>query len=461
MATAENLSRDEAEPPFAARYAQQLLDDLRAPQVSSRIHLHPARAWAQAGLMSLVADQPSPSSMCPLPLASCAEAALELLASLSGSAALTRISGAQLLGERAALMGLHARGTVSAGGACQLLRVGEASLALSLPRDDDWALLPAWLECEPLIAPGDWTALQEQLRHRDAEALLPRGQELGLALALNQFKPAGDEPWLRRHQGPPLAPRLSAPRRAPRVIELASLWAGPLCGHLLQQAGAEVIKLESLQRPDGARRGNADFYDLLNAGKRSVALDFHSAEGRAQLRALIAQADIVIEGSRPRALRQLGIQAETLLAEHPQLSWIAISAYGREPEREHCIGYGDDVAVAAGLSAIQAQASGVTGFVGDAIADPLTGLHAALAAWAAYASGGGRLLAVSLYGVMRSLIRFAALPDAAAWQRRQQHWQRLVQADDLKPLQARTPTARAAALGADTAAVLRDWSVPC
>lgn len=452
-----------AETELAARYAQQLLSALQAgafdqQAAGAALQDHPAAAWARSGLMPLCGEPGALPQLSPLPIPSCADAALAVLAQLSGAPALRGLSGAQLLSERAALMQLSRRGRVSAGGACRLLDTREGGIALSLPRDEDWALLPAWLQLDGLIPHGDWQALQQALHGASRDELLERAQLLGLACAADVDADASAPSWLRVLQGAPLQPS-AAPRRAPRVLELASLWAGPLCGHLLQQAGAEVVKLESWQRPDGARRGNTDFYDLLNAGKRSVALDFSSAAGRAQLRALIAQADIVIEGSRPRALRQMGIVAEDLLAAHPQLSWIAISAYGRAPEQEQRIGYGDDVGVAAGLSAIQWQASGQHIFIGDAIADPLAGLHAALAAWASHASGGGRLIEVSLYGVLRHLIAFARLPDARAWRERQARWQ--AQAGAVAtPAPRRAPSA-AAALGADTQSLLRDWGLAC
>ena len=91
------------------------------------------------------------------------------------------------------------------------------------------------------------------------------------------------------------------------------MWAGPLCSHLLQKAGADIIKIESAQRPDGARRGPPAFFQLLNTGKRNLTLDFSSAADLVQLRQLILKADIVIEGSRPRGLRQLGVHAEELI----------------------------------------------------------------------------------------------------------------------------------------------------
>ena len=63
------------------------------------------------------------------------------------------------------------------------------------------------------------------------------------------------------------------------MVDLSALWAGPLCGDLLARAGASVVKVESTQRPDGARRGSRAFFDLLNGRKRSVALDLRSREG--------------------------------------------------------------------------------------------------------------------------------------------------------------------------------------
>ncbi|SER17910.1 CoA-transferase family III [Solimonas aquatica] len=452
-----------AEADFATRYAQHLLAQLQAGPLHSAaappgLQRHPAIAWAQSGLMPLCGEPEGAPQLCPLPLPSCADAALAALAQLSGAAALRGFSGAQLLSERAALMQLTRGGAISAGGACHLLDTREGGIALSLPREEDWELLPAWLQDGQAVDVGDWSALQARLVLQARDELLERAQLLGLACAADVDAASQAVPWLRVLHGAPLH-GVNAPRRPPRVLELASLWAGPLCGHLLQLAGAEVVKLESWQRPDGARRGNRDFYDLLNAGKRSVALDFASREGRAQLRALIAHADIVIEGSRPRALRQLGIVAEELLAEQPRLSWIAISAYGRSAEQELRIGYGDDVGVGAGLSAIQAQACGQRMFIGDAIADPLAGLHAALAAWASHASGGGRLIEVSLCGVLRHIVESARLPEAAAWRERYVRWMAAA-GTPATPVPRRAP-ALAAALGADTQSLLRDWAVPC
>jgi len=128
----------------------------------------------------------------------------------------------------------------------------------------------------------------------------------------------------------------------PRVIDLSALWAGPLCSNLWQAAGAEVIKVESSQRADGARSGSRAFFEQLNRGKESVVLDLHRPSGQQALRDLLSQADIVLEASRPRALRQMGIIAEELVGETPNLSWVSITGYGRREPQANWIAYGDD-----------------------------------------------------------------------------------------------------------------------
>ena len=82
------------------------------------------------------------------------------------------------------------------------------------------------------------------------------------------------------------------------------MWAGPLCGQLLARAGATVVKVESARRPDGTRAGAPAFFDWMNAGKLSYAVDF---DERPELRELLAVADVVIEGSRPAALQRRGL----------------------------------------------------------------------------------------------------------------------------------------------------------
>jgi crotonobetainyl-CoA:carnitine CoA-transferase CaiB-like acyl-CoA transferase len=433
-------------------YAESLLASLdekpvSPPQLPGQ---HPALAWAESGLMALTGRPDGEPQMCPVPLASCADGALAALQSLAPLGALDGLRGANLLAERAALVGHQRSGSGSPGGGCRLLEAADGRIAVSLARDEDWVLAPAWLENENA---QDWLTVRAMVRRSPVGELVERGRVLGLAVAADALPPAPAS-WFEVVARGPLVPQC---RFAPLVVDLSSLWAGPLCADLLRRCGARVLKVESLTRPDGARRGARGFYALLNAGKRGVALDFASEEGRAQLRTLLSRADIVIEASRPRALRQLGIEAEALLAENPGMTWLAISGHGRGEPQQHWAGYGDDAAVAAGLSWVMHQASGDRLIVGDAIADPLTGLHAALAAWASHLGGGGRLVSLALSGVVRHCIGFD-LPEPADLRDRQERWTALAAAN-MAPPQGRQAAGAVREQGADTAVVLEELGI--
>ncbi len=205
-------------------------------------------------------------------------------------------------------------------------------------------------------------------------------------------------PWLRVERHGARAAQGRRDLTGLRVLDLSALWAGPLCGQLLALAGAHVVKMESSSRPDAARRGNPRLFALLNGIKQQVSLDWNSAAGRAELARAFETADLVVEASRPRALRQLGFVAEHWLAQRPGRVWCSITGYGRRGAAATYAALGDDAAAAAGLC-FCVPAADAPLFVGDAVADPLTGVHAALACAASLRRGGGELLDVSLCGV--------------------------------------------------------------
>jgi crotonobetainyl-CoA:carnitine CoA-transferase CaiB-like acyl-CoA transferase len=198
------------------------------------------------------------------------------------------------------------------------------------------------------------------------------------------------------------------------VVDLSSMWAGPLCARLLGLAGAEVIKVETPDRPDGARAGQRRFFDWLHGGHHSVVLDFRSPSGRSALAALLAAADVVIEASRPRALAQLGLAPEMIPHRDGQV-WLSITGYGRgDRAASELVAFGDDAAVAGGLVGWAGDGLGADGawnggdwgggdwgggepvFCADAIADPLTGLCGAIAVARSVADGGGQLIDLSM-----------------------------------------------------------------
>lgn len=198
------------------------------------------------------------------------------------------------------------------------------------------------------------------------------------------------------------------------MIDLSALWAGPLATHLLQLAGAQVIKVESPSRPDAMRGGDPGFFNLLNRGKSSVTLDLKDADGRAALLDLIRNADIVVEASRLRALLQLGIDADALVGEIPGLCWMTITGHGVRGAAANRVGFGDDCGVAGGLTAALVKAGGTCGFVGDAIADPLTGVTAARLAWDQWARGTGARTVLSMSGVVAAALADESARDSAA-----------------------------------------------
>jgi hypothetical protein len=274
-----------------------------------------------------------------------------------------------VLTRRARLEGLPAPTDVSARGATRLLPAADGLVAVSLARPSDVDLVPALVEAD---ATGDpWGQVAGWLRGVTRAQAAQRLELLSLAYGI-PGETRAELPWVLHRTGP------RGPRRAgPRVVSFAALWAGPLCAQLLHRLGAEVLKVEDPRRPDGMRAGSPALYAELHEGVevRQLPLD------APQVAELVASADVVVEGSRPRALRRAGLVAE----EHPG-TWVSITGHGRASDR---VAFGDDAAVSGGLL--------VDGcFVGDAVADPLTGVHAALAAWACHRQGGGLLVDIAL-----------------------------------------------------------------
>jgi hypothetical protein len=417
----------------------------REPEASavdpqSQDHLHRlARRWAESGAMWLTGRSDGPALGCPAGVVEVLDAASNQLAEHSRRFGTeVSVNGLELLGERAALAGLSRRGSTSCGGATRILQTVDGYLALSLARPDDLALLPALLgdslaaldlATSDLLTAADqptdafWSLLVESMRHCDTYQLVDRGVELGLAIAAlprgisrDRSEPSvgsdhslsTDETHERLRQavlrspqsGSHLTRNTGNAHHPVRVVDLSSLWAGPLCGQLLAAAGYEVIKVESTQRPDGARKGSHEFFTLLNGQKQFVALDFTKTENLRTLIDLLASADVVIEASRPRALEQLGIDRESLLATSAISVWLQITGHGATGPDANRIGFGDDAAVAAGLVAWDGDQPV---FCADAIADPATGLLAASAIIEALGTNQQWMLDVSLCRVAEAM----------------------------------------------------------
>jgi len=274
------------------------------------------------------------------------------------------IDGPSLLGERAAIAGLVRNGSTSVGGSARFFEASDGWIALNLARPEDVASLPALVSAD--VASDDWTSLRRLIGAMSCDRLREQAVWLGLAVAQpNEHQPV-DDPSVQTCVG---GPRTVV--RRPLVVDMSSLWGGPLSSNLLEAAGARVIKVEGCGRPDGSRRGPRPFFDLLNARKEMLETDFGDPVSVALLRSVLAHADLVIEGSRPRAMTALGIRPEEFVA--AGTSWLSITGHGRAGVAGDRIGFGDDAAVAGGL----VINDHVPVFVADAVADPLTGLAAA------------------------------------------------------------------------------------
>ncbi|MDB5866488.1 MAG: Formyl-CoA transferase, partial [Betaproteobacteria bacterium] len=120
-----------------------------------------------------------------------------------------------------------------------------------------------------------------------------------------------------------------------RVIELTQAWAGPLCGMLLADMGAEVIKVESPGQQAEARGGSpyaggeSVIFMMTHRNKKSVTIDIKSPRGRAVFLDLVRTADALVQNLRPGALKKLGLDYDSLKKINPKLIYTSVSGYGR------------------------------------------------------------------------------------------------------------------------------------
>jgi crotonobetainyl-CoA:carnitine CoA-transferase CaiB-like acyl-CoA transferase len=181
-----------------------------------------------------------------------------------------------------------------------------------------------------------------------------------------------------------------------RVVELARVLAGPWCGQLLADLGAEVVKVERPGAGDDTREWGppfvtgddgehlgAAYYHSCNRGKRSVAVDIASAEGQAEARALLADADVVIENYKVGGLAKYGLDPAALRADFPRLIVCSITGFGQTGPYAHRAGYDYIIQAMSGFMSLTGEPDGPPQKAGIAYADIFTGLYSAVAVLAA------------------------------------------------------------------------------
>lgn len=259
---------------------------------------------------------------------------------------------------------------------CRLVPCRDGWIAVSLARDDDRDLVPAWTGAG--FADDPWEAVVHNAAHRTAAEMVDAAILLHMPVArVGEAEPLAPQPLADGGRGDGI------------IVDLSALWAGPYCGALLGEAGHDVVKVESPARPDPTPIHTPRLNARLNGRKRRLSMALDTAD----LRALIGDARVLITSGRPHALARLGLDERRLFAINPGLLWIAITAHGWRGEAAMRIGFGDDCAAAGGLVR---WSDDTPSFLGDALADPLTGLTAATLALEALASKQCGLLDVPL-----------------------------------------------------------------
>ncbi|MCL1628308.1 MULTISPECIES: CaiB/BaiF CoA transferase family protein [Roseinatronobacter] len=187
---------------------------------------------------------------------------------------------------------------------------------------------------------------------------------------------------------------MPGPLQGLRVIELARILAGPWAGQTLADLGAEVIKVEAPEGDDTRRWGppfvtrqdgtqEAAYFHAANRGKASVTADFRTEDGRDKVRALVADADILIENFKVGGLAKFGLDYASLAALNPRLIYCSITGFGQTGPYAHRAGYDYIIQGMSGLMSITGPEDGAPHKVGVAVTDIITGIYASTAILAA------------------------------------------------------------------------------
>ena len=203
------------------------------------------------------------------------------------------------------------------------------------------------------------------------------------------------------------------------VIEMGTLIAGPFAGQILGDFGAEVIKIEDPRVGDPMRqwgrslpKGHSPWWPVIGRNKKSVGLDLRTPDGQAIARALIAEADVVIENFRPGAMEKWGLSYETLSKDNPRLVMARVSGFGQTGPYARRAGYGLIGEAMGGLRYVTGEPDRPPARAGISIGDSLAAMHAVMGITMALhereRTGRGQVIDAALYesvlAVMENLV---------------------------------------------------------
>lgn len=218
---------------------------------------------------------------------------------------------------------------------------------------------------------------------------------------------------------------MEAPLKGIRVLELARILAGPWIGQTLADLGADVIKVESpagddtrtwgppFVKGEGDERLDAAYFHACNRGKRSVVLDFTTAEGQEAVRRLTAQSDVLLENFKVGGLAKYGLDYESLRKINPRLIYCSVTGFGQDGPYAHRAGYDYIVQGMSGIMDLTGEPDREPQKIGVAFADIFTGLYGVIAVQAALAqrerTGEGQQIDMALLDCMTGVLANQAL----------------------------------------------------
>ncbi len=211
------------------------------------------------------------------------------------------------------------------------------------------------------------------------------------------------------------------PLRNLRVLDIATIIAGPLCASLLADFGADVLKVELPVKGDGLRalRPHKDGVSLwakvVNRNKKGITLDLRTPEGVDLIKRLVAECDVLVENYRPGTLERWGLGPDDLWAVNPKLTILRVTAFGQEGPYSHKPGFARIADAMSGFLSLCGPADGAPIHAGHPIADSVTGLFGALGILTALLErkenpdAPGQVVSVSLFESMFRVLDFLAI----------------------------------------------------
>lgn len=208
-----------------------------------------------------------------------------------------------------------------------------------------------------------------------------------------------------------------------KVVELARILAGPWAGQILADLGASVIKVEAPEGDDTRRWGppfitregerSAAYFHAANRGKRSVIADFRTPDGQAKVRALIQDADVVIENFKVGGLAKYGLDYASLAALNPKLVYCSVTGFGQDGPYAHRAGYDYIIQGMSGLMSVTGAPDAQPQKVGVAVVDVFTGIYSVVGILAALhqrqKTGRGQQVDMALFDVATAVMANQAM----------------------------------------------------